>query len=644
MSQISALLSSSDYGEGEFHGSAEHENIDKLVENIQRVLAEKDGHNKGDLESLAAVSLVEDCFDHHDRLYTKEQEERNFEITETFIFKEQRSSKMRREKARHQEAGEELRLAAEIAKLKGFRDSTKHIQVKVELQRKISDAERAYFSRRMVVSKASQMASADCRLQFARVRDFFEELHHIKKDALLREFQRAMRRLEVIHRLKQSDARVKALEVQIADRVYRKKVQDLNELHIAQNLEEAIYMESMLDLLDKVQAGKETAAKEVFELHVKNLRDRQESDTRRSQELTNLRADATVEIAKLVALYCEDKQENDEALQKREEEVEAMERRKSNVSQGKHPVSIGELYDTVLWPVVKNHCGLTSSDSDYSSDFTLEEEDICDDSPAESNEQEQEPSREEGGGCWYARSNNHDLSGGGGSVSDASVDESGASMESRDSNLSSAGNMHVKQLMKDLRERENSLIKQHKEEDRRERVENRNTVRALKRKHQMIIEGLIECCLVERQNLRERIDERMAALLRRQEATTEELRETVTRDAGIMQEALRAEDKRVEVAETESFSKAQTMISAQVFHEVRNALSSVVAMSEIACSMKKDSAVTADQLIASVDDMLDQIKEIVDYALKMLNNGKNEWWLKSVSAKSRAPHILFLSP
>ena len=230
LDKIASLLSEADYGSGSFQGSNAHDNIDKLVETIQSVLAEKSGHNKGDLENVAAVTLVEDCFADYDKQYQKDEERRQFEITEKFIHMEQNAGSKRRAHARRLEAEEEKRLAGDIAHLKGFRESTKHLQTREELQRKMSDAERAYFSRKMVVAKASQMASSECRLQFARVREFFEELHSIKKQALQREHQRSMRRLEIIHRLKQSDGRVKALEVQIADRVYKKKLQDLNEV------------------------------------------------------------------------------------------------------------------------------------------------------------------------------------------------------------------------------------------------------------------------------------------------------------------------------------------------------------------------------------------------------------------------------
>jgi hypothetical protein len=45
------------------------------------------------------------------------------------------------------------------------------------------------------------------------------------------------------------------LDQQITNRLYQKKKADLSE-NMAQTLEEAVYLESMMDVLDSVQAGK----------------------------------------------------------------------------------------------------------------------------------------------------------------------------------------------------------------------------------------------------------------------------------------------------------------------------------------------------------------------------------------------------
>jgi len=108
----------------------------------------------------------------------------------------------------------------------------------------------------------------------------------------------------------------------------------------------------------------------------------------------------------------------------------------------------------------------------------------------------------------------------------------------------------------------------------------------------------------------------MDALAKRQETLTELMREN---DVDLMKELLAGEDRRLQEAE-EAFTKAQTLISAQVFHEVRNALSSIVAMSEMTKTLRSDDSLTADELVDSVDEILDQSNEVVNYALKMLND------------------------
>jgi len=76
----------------------------------------------------------------------------------------------------------------------------------------------------------------------------------------------------------------------------------------------------------------------------------------------------------------------------------------------------------------------------------------------------------------------------------------------------------------------------------------------------------------------------------------------------------------LEDMEKASFDKAQAMISAQVFHEIRNALSSVIAMSEMTSTLQDDPTVCPNRLISSVSDMMNQNEEVVRYSLNMLNN------------------------
>ena len=72
--------------------------------------------------------------------------------------------------------------------------------------------------------------------------------------------------------------------------------------------------------------------------------------------------------------------------------------------------------------------------------------------------------------------------------------------------------------------------------------------------------------------------------------------------------------------EKASFDKAQALISAQVYHEIRNALSSVIAMSEMTSALRLDPSMSSKSLVSSVDDMMDQTGEVVRYSLTMLNN------------------------
>jgi len=57
-----------------------------------------------------------------------------------------------------------------------------------------------------------------------------------------------------------------------------------------------------------------------------------------------------------------------------------------------------------------------------------------------------------------------------------------------------------------------------------------------------------------------------------------------------------------------------------VFHEVRYASSSVIAMADMTHSVKEDADVTQAQLVEFVNDMLEQIQEIVGYSIHMPNS------------------------
>ena len=207
-------------------------------------------------------------------------------------------------------------------------------------------------------------------------------------------------------------------------------------------------------------------------------------------------------------------------------------------------------------------------------------------------------------------------SGGSSIVSGSTANTS--SMEEKDS-LSVLGKIHVAQLSKDLREKEKALLKKHAAQDKQVRRKYRIAARELKMKHQRHISIQLQDCVEARHQLRDEISARMTALAENQESSTQTLQESIETDVNAMRGAW-AEHKRLEQAEKKSFDKAQALISAQVFHEVRNALSSVIAMSEMASTLQEDAQTTPSDLVSSVNEMLNQIEEVVRYSLTMLNN------------------------
>merc|ERR1711971_1519569 len=149
-----------------------------------------------------------------------------------------------------------------------------------------------------------------------------------------------------------------------------------------------------------------------------------------------------------------------------------------------------------------------------------------------------------------------------------------------------------------------------------ERRRFRSVSRSFKKKHQIALDIIIQKCVIERHKMRDAITQRMALLEERQEASTMSTQKIIEQDVKAMRDAW-AEHKRLEAAEKSSFAKAQALVSAQVFHEVRNALSSVISMSEMTSALKKDSSLSPEELISSVNEMLEQIREVVNYALNM---------------------------
>jgi signal transduction histidine kinase len=567
--------------------------LDNLTVRIQEIL-------KGNRGNVSNSKKLEDCFNSYDKKKKEDEEKRELARLEGFISTEQALGRQRRSEARKLEAIEEMRLAVEIAQLKGVRMRQQLATTHEEVQLKISDAEQSFLRRKMVFAKAAQVASAECRLQFARVREFYDKLHNTRQEVLRRQHRRTLQFQEITHRLCGTDARVVSLDQQITNRLYQKKKADLNEVHMAQTLEEAVYLESMMDVLDSVQSGKETAARELFELHIRNIKAQREANAKREDNRALLMASATLEMAKLVARYTEEDREDKENEVELGEKVDAVERRKDFDAS-----SVSQLYDTVLWSVASSQLGLARS-SMYSSDQENDDDDEGEDEESNGNAEPADndvfPSKKDGDHF---------------SDTGFTADLTAGDKEELQKLLTPAGNMHVYHLTKEIHSGEKALIKQHSDEVKRERRHHREAAQTLRKKHQTNVDSLLERSFVERQNLRDATSQRMNALVGRQEASTEQMRKN---DVRLMQEALRAEDRRLADAETSSFAKAQKLISAQVFHEVRNALSSVIAISEMTLSMKKDTALSPVDLVSSVDDMLDQIKDVVHYALKMLND------------------------
>ena len=190
--------------------------------------------------SVIGVDEIKCAFQLWESRRKHSDEEKEYAVIETFISQEQNLGRGRRKHARLLEEREEIRLAFEVAELKDFHLQRHSATDDAMLQNKVSDAERSYMGRKMVVTKAAHRASVDCRMQFARVRAFFERLHISRQEALRQSYQRSLKVQAIMHRLKGTDPRVIALELQTAERMYRKKEGNLNELHMAQNLEESV--------------------------------------------------------------------------------------------------------------------------------------------------------------------------------------------------------------------------------------------------------------------------------------------------------------------------------------------------------------------------------------------------------------------
>ncbi len=570
---------------------------------------------------------VQEYFKMYEVNETKKENKKEFEKIEVFIKTEQVIGRKRRETARLLAASEEVRIAAEVAELKAYRVRQNNSVGDAKLLQKIGDAEKAHANRKRVISKAARLATSDCRKQFKRVRDFFQSLHDMRKAKLRSQYERSVKIQSMLHRLRNTDPRVIALEQNTAERIFRKKEADMTELNMVQNLEEATYLEKIISLLDDVQEAKENAADAYFQFQIKHLKSQQANADFRDKQMTDLKAKSMLEMAELIAKYVKEEMQDREDEEATKELVERTERKKDfDASSSKVLLSISDLYDTILWSVATGSIGLSSSDSDSF-------DSLDDDSDDEGEEEEKTKNAKSND---FNESLDYELSVAESnttkeatSITAAVVDDS-ASLHSgstanttntSDSNadLSPVGHIFVKELRRELRAKEKKVEKRHIAERKKERKLYRAEARRVKEQHQTVIEGLLAKCVVERQRLREAIARRMKQIEQKQLFSTQTLQEAIEADVSAMQQAW-VEHKRLEEEQKTAFAKAQALVSAQVFHEVRNALSSVVAMSEMTSSLQKDPSVEAGTLVSSVSEMLDQNKEVVNYSLNMLNN------------------------
>ena len=573
-------------------------------------------------------------FEHKEEKVNKRNE---FEKIENFIKEEKDTGRKKREAARLLAASEEVRISAEVAELKVYRLKQQVSEGDQKLHQKIADAEKSYANRKMIIAKAAQLATSDCRKQFKRVRDFFQSIHNDRKRKLHRQYQRSLKIQSMLHRLRKTDPRVMKLEQNTAERIFRKKESDMGELNMIQNLEEATYLERIISLLDDVQEAKESAADAYFQLQIKTLKEHQKNSKFRATEVTEMKAKSMLEMAELIAKYVKEEIQDREDDEETKELVERTERKKDfEGTSSKVLLSVSDLYDTILWSVATGSIGLSSSDSDSFDSFEDFDEDDNDDDndnneiPQNRNTRPNEENDTLDDDFGAERDKEMGNSGGDSPIvdkywkdSDTASFQSGstANTTSADSSesLSPVGHIFVKKLRREIRAAEKKMEKRHVAESKKERRQFRLEARKLKEKHKALVDGILARCVHERQKLREAISRRMALVEQKQTFSTQTLQEAIEADVKAMEEAW-VEHKRLEEEQKGSFAKAQALISAQVFHEVRNALSSVVAMSEMTSSLQKDPSVNSETLVSSVSEMLDQNKEVVNYSLNMLNN------------------------
>ena len=290
---LAKQLCTSSPSETPAHNETDHWSDDNSEEDLAQVkVARAIFDSQKTTEANDIDAIMEKQLKHHfevcDQDINLSSSRQEYDTIEVFIKNEQNLARQRRSNARKVEAAEEIRLAAGVAEIKEFRDKVSLREEDDKLQRRVSEAEYSYMKSRMTFAKASQVAASECRLEFSRAREFFEQLYLQRLQNLKQQHQRSLRLQKVLHVLRGTNERIISLDKRVANRLYEKKVRDIKELHQAQNLEEAAYLDTMLDMMDMIQSEKGLAAREVFELQVQHFQQQCLVDTKRKCDLNEL--------------------------------------------------------------------------------------------------------------------------------------------------------------------------------------------------------------------------------------------------------------------------------------------------------------------------------------------------------------------
>lgn len=185
------------------------------------------------------------------------------------------------------------------------------------------------------------------------------------------------------------------------------------------------------------------------------------------------------------------------------------------------------MYDTIIWSVVTSRLGTDSSASLFSSSngsySDIEEEEKEERRVAENTDPEP-----------FQRSGGYDAEDDGKSM-DQSMQSGSSSNTTAHEDVSIVGKMYIKQLKRDLMQKESALLDQQKAERKEERRRQHKAKSELVAKHNQIIETLLSDCVNERHRLRYAISERMHLLARSQRSEELTLQESIDEDIKAMQ-------------------------------------------------------------------------------------------------------------